>query len=171
MPNELSPKMIELSNEAKKEWILFHNEMDVAQRKGEIYSPIHRTANKAAEQVLRIAGVLTLFENLHDTKISLGITERAITLVRYYLNELLRITDIESSNPLMKLAQDTLDWMKAKVVDGSFEIFTLQDIYQKAGPRGVRNKESALKVMSILQEHKQIEQVSSNKFAWKLAQR
>ncbi len=168
IPNELSPKVLELSSEAKREWILFHNEMDAAQRKGGVYAPIHRTVNKAAEQALRIAGVLTLFENIHANEVPFEVMERAIALVRYYLNELLRITDMESSNPLMELAQATLDWMKSKVVDGSFKAFTLQNIYQKAGPRGVRSKESALNVMKILEGHEQIKRLEGSKLVWEL---
>lgn len=166
--NELSPRAVRLSIEAKRLWIHFHDEMQVSLTKNGVYATIRRSANKAAEHALRIAGALALFENIYLTEVALDIMERAIVLTRYYLDELLRITDIETNNPDMELAQATLDWMKNKELEGVYEVFKLQTIYQSAGPSGVRNKERALTIMRILEGHDQIKMVSGQKMTWRL---
>jgi hypothetical protein len=41
------------------------------------------------------------------------------------------------------------------------------EIYQ-GGPRGVRNKKAAEKVMHILEEHQQVERLSQEDLKWRL---
>lgn len=170
--NELLPRLLELSPAAKKIWVLFHDEIDRALKPDGSLRGVRRTANKAAEQALRIAGVLTLIENLEAISISLDAIERAIELTRFYLDEAIRIADMSCLDADLELAQAVLEWMKKKaaIEDGSHRTFSLQEIYQKAGPRGVRNKQMAQKIMGILEEHRVVERVDREKLEWRLNQ-
>jgi hypothetical protein len=60
--NILVPKRMSLHSTAKKNWELFHNDIDKLSVTQNYYS-IRSTASKIPEQVLRIAGNLSLFEN------------------------------------------------------------------------------------------------------------
>ena len=64
LKNELTPRPLLLSSEAKDLWVEFHDEIDRALKPEGCFLSVRRTANKAAEQALRIAGVLTLFEDI-----------------------------------------------------------------------------------------------------------
>jgi hypothetical protein len=166
--NELAPRALELNPDAKKAWVLFHDEIDKALKPDGLFRGVRRTANKAAEQALRIAGVLTLIENFDAGGISLDAMERAITLIRFYLDEAMRIADLSCVNPDLELAQAVLEWMKRKAAETRKSTFSLQEIYQKAGPRGVRNKQTAQKIMGILEDHKGVERVDRDKLEWRV---
>ena len=94
LENELAPRVLRLSRDAKEKWISFHDEIDGSLKPDGIFRVIRRTANKAAEQVLRIAGVLTLIDNITADEIPVDILDRAVQLIRYYLNEAIRINEI-----------------------------------------------------------------------------
>ena len=167
--NELLPKQLFLSTQAKARWVLFHDEIDRALKPDGAFRSVRRTANKSAEQALRIAGVMTLIEDFDASCISLDAMERAIELTRFYLDEALRIADMSCLDADLELAQAVFEWMKKKTaVEGSQKTFSLQEIYQKAGPRGVRNKQMAQKVLGILEEHKVVERVNQEKLEWRL---
>lgn len=169
LDNELAPRPLSLTSEAKETWIRFHDEVDRSLKPDGKYHSIRRMANKAAEQVLRISGVLTLIEDFNVTSITLDRVERAIQLMQYYLDEALRISEASFSDPKLDLAQTVLNWMKRKALEGGNEkIFSLQEIYQN-GPTNVRTRETAQNILGILEEHKEVERVSTEKLEWKLS--
>lgn len=163
--NELAPRRLELSPEAKSAWITFHDELDRQCGPDGFYQPVQRTACKAAEQVLRIAGVLTLFDHLEATHVSLEAVERAILLVKFYLDEALRLFEAGYFDPNLELAQKVLNWMEKKATEPS-KTFTLIELYQRAGPRGIRTKKDAEKIIRILEEHKKVERLAQSE--WRL---
>ena len=161
--NELEPRGLYLSPDAKRRWITFHDEVDSKLKPDGALYPIRRMANKAAEQVLRIAGVLTLFEmGLYASDISFEMIERGIALVRFYFDEALRIDEVALVDRELETAQKVLDWMRSKAQGNTDRIFTLQEIYQRGGPRDVRNKSRAQVIMNILKEHGCVEQPNQN---------
>ncbi|CCB89121.1 YfjI family protein [Simkania negevensis] len=157
IPNELKPCPIYLKPEAKKLWVVFHDETDSELVKdGTLYS-IRRMANKAPEQALRIAGILTLIENPDANSISADTMSNAIQLVKFYMNEACRISELESINPDLELAQALLNWMKKKALKADGEkLFSLQEVYQRGGPKDIRNVATAKKILGILESHQQI---------------
>jgi hypothetical protein len=164
VPNELSPKKLELDPKAKILWIKFHDSIDKRLSKEGDFYPIRRTANKAAEQALRIACVLASFENFEAELICESCVERAIQLMDFYLSEALRISESLEHDPLLELAQSTLSWMRRKAEEKKSFIFNLREIYRLGGPRGIRKKESALRVLKILVEHGWVEEVGKHEF-------
>lgn len=160
--NELSPRLLAPCNEAKEAWVNFHNEIDLSLRADGLYYAIRRTANKAAEQALRIAGVLALIEDLNANSISLDVMSRAIILMRFYLDEALRLVEVVGSNSELALAQAVLDWMKKR----TGKVFSLREIYQRGGPRGVRNRDAAKKILQILEDHSQVRRPIAEKDEW-----
>lgn len=167
--NELSPRALSLSPSAKETWIRFHDDIDASLKKDGLYYAIRRTANKAAEQALRIAAVLTIFEDFEASCISLDLIDRGIALTRFYLEEAIRIVDSSAHDPDLDLAQALLNWMESKTKEtGSDKVFTLQEIYQRGGPRGVRTVDAAKKVIKILETHRIVYRPDASKEVWKL---
>src|SRR5262249_9197255 len=68
--NELSPRRLPLTDDAKALWIKFHNTIEAQLKDGEPLAPIRGFANKAPEHAARLAGTLTLVEKLAATTIS-----------------------------------------------------------------------------------------------------
>lgn len=146
--NQLEVRSITLSREAHLCYIKHHNSWEAKLGKGgELYN-IRRFGSKAAEHMLRIAGVLALFESPNAVEVSEEYIERAATIVDYYLKEQLRLDSYYSVDPKLLTAQKVLNWVQAKGKVGA----RLRDIYQY-GPSEVRSKNKASEIMKILEKH------------------
>ncbi|MDP1607810.1 MAG: YfjI family protein [Chlamydiales bacterium] len=152
--SELKPRKLELTPDAKRLWMSFHNELDRSMGDGQKYQPIRRHVSKAAEQALRIAGVFCVIDNVDASEVDIFCLERAIILTSYYVDEILRIHGMSISNPDLLLAQQVMDWLK-KIPK---KIITLSDVYQY-GPPSVRNAKKARGVMTVLEEHYQVQRI------------
>lgn len=151
--DSLEPQTIRLDELAKKRWKEFHDETD--QKiilDGEFYS-IKPFANKAAEQVLRVAGILSFVDGVsnpgYNLTVSLEHMERAIILIEYYLYETLRLTGSYGGDPAIALATLTLEWIKR---NRPALLFPIADIYQK-GPPQLREAKKAKEILDILKRH------------------
>ncbi len=148
LQNELHPRKIGLSMTAKKVWIAFHDLVDRDICPGRPFEHIKRFACKAGEHVLRIAGILAIFECPDVTVIEVEYISRAIKLMNYYLSELLRIQGYLMIDPSLALAQKTLLHFRNR----EKELVTLKEVYQY-GPLAIRNSKRAREIMLILQQH------------------
>jgi hypothetical protein len=146
--NELKPRRLGLTEAAKKEWINYHNSIDLDLGQGKRLDQIRRFANKAAEHVLRLAGVLAMIERPETDQIEVQNIHKGIALVEYYLTETMRIQGYLSINPDLILAQKLLHWCW----DKDREAFPLQEIYQY-GPTEIRQASKARYIMKILESH------------------
>lgn len=146
--NQLEPPSINLSPEAYVCWIDFYDKLENTLGKGEAYHSIRRFGGKAAEQVLRVAGVLSVFEKPLATQIEKNYTEQAIEIIHYYLYERTRLESYSSIDPSLMTAQRVLDWASSK----GKQAILLRDLYQY-GPSEVRSKDKALAILKILEEH------------------
>jgi hypothetical protein len=83
----------------------------------------------------------------------------AIEIVNYYLNEFLRIVDTGITNPDLILAEKLLEWLRTKSMDE----FYMTQLYQ-FGPRQIRTKDVATRIVDILVDHHRIYKVDGGKF-------
>lgn len=146
--NELHPRTLHLTSEAKQRWIYFHDEIDRQLAPTQRLEFVKRFASKAAEHVLRLAGILALVDQPDTNEVNEIYIERGIKLVNYYLSEILRVQGYLTINPEIALAQKTLEhfWAQGQ------EFVTLVDAYQR-GPSAIRQAKKARNIMQILQEH------------------
>jgi hypothetical protein len=149
--NELNPREVELDVEAKALWIVFNNKTDEELGEGKRFHPIKAMGSKAANQVIRIAGIFSLIEDFDSKVITIEHMQRAILLVDYYLDEALRIDGFSAFDSDLVLAAKVLNWLKRR---GS-KPFAEKDIY-KNGPQKVRKVADARRAMKILLSHRQI---------------
>lgn len=146
--DELDPLALTLTTSAKDAWIAFHDEVEAELKDDGLYAPIRGFAAKAAEQALRIAGVLALFEDLRNEVLSAYHVESGIELMQFYLHEALRLFDTGATDPEMVRIQQVLDWLHSR----EEEMVTVSECYQK-GPRCIRNAKSARKALEMIYEH------------------
>ena len=152
--NELDPRHLSLSPEAKKVWVEFHDEVESLSFDGQKYSPVKGFAAKSAEHALRLAGILTLVENFKALEIPLKHMYAGIKLSQFYLGEALRLFGAASINQDLVLAENALEWAKPKG-----DRFSLVDLYQ-IGPNAIRDKATAKRITQILIDHHWIREVA-----------
>lgn len=97
--------------------------------------------------------MLTVLENLEATEISDQKMEGAISIVRFYLAERLRIQHATQIDPDVRLAQRLLLWLlnvwPSREPSG---LVSLPNIYQLV-PNAIRDKKTAQRIVNILKNH------------------
>lgn len=146
--NELLPRKIQLSKEAKALFIEFHDSVEREICESGTLSAIRSFACKAAEHALRLAAILALFYEIKCTEISAEAMKSGVLLVNYYLQEAIRLHNSSVINPDLVLAEKLLAWLHSRV---QAEI-SLVDTYQ-LGPSPIRDAQTARKLMKILVDH------------------
>lgn len=146
--NELEPRTITLEDTAKQAWIIAYEAIEVESGKGREFESIEGFAGKAGNHIIRLAGIMALFDDITRKTISKPYIDNAITLMEYYLNERLRLTKMAEPNLELEQAKTLLKWIKEKGLKG----VTLPDVYQ-LGPSRIRNKNQAQTSVKILENH------------------
>lgn len=147
--NQLMPRQLVLDAPAIQFWIAFADDVERKTKAGCEYEQISGFANKASEHVLRIAGVITLFENIDAETIPLHIFEKAVALTYYFIAEALRLFDAGMVSPEIRNAETLLGWLREKWNE---EYIGTTVICQK-GPNRIREKKHALAAIKVLEEH------------------
>jgi hypothetical protein len=159
--NELTPRTLPLSEEARAKWIAFSDHVEGLISPGGVMEPIKGLANKLAEHSARIAAVLALVENMEAENVSGSHMDAGVDLVQHYAGEALRLFASGAISPNLRQAQNTLDWLwtswnKPEV--------SLPDIYQR-GPNAIRTKTKATRIVNILLDHGWLETIEGAKNA------
>lgn len=148
----LDPPLLSLSPEAKLLLIGFHDECERHLGPNRYLFPIQGFGAKLAEHSVRLAAVLTVFDNPDAVAVPAQAMECGVTLAKHYADELLRLRGYASVSAELRKAQRLLDWLKQR---GERE-FHLAQIYQGAFGE-VRDAVSAMKLVKVLEEHGQID--------------
>jgi hypothetical protein len=156
VPEAVTPSDLLLTSEAKSLWIAFHDTIESQLCAGEMWAPIARIAAKAAEQVLRVAGVLALVEDPDVSMISIEQVLRANRLMRWFLEEHLRMQQMVVPDQNLSRAEELLQWLRSRPED----LVWIGDIY-RIGPRAFRKAADARTAMQLLQSHGWVERVES----------
>jgi hypothetical protein len=149
--NELAPRVVRLSPEARKVWTAFadHVEKRIGPE-GELAS-VRGLANKLPEHAARLAAVLALVNDIDTPEIAASELKRGIELAEHYAAEALRLFGAGQISADLQLAQRVLAWLKSQS-----KVFSLPCLYQR-GPSSVRDKATAEKIVDILYAHGYLE--------------
>ena len=147
--NQLSPRRLPLSGEARQLWIAFADHVEGLIRPGGALEPVLSFANKLPEHAARLAGVITLFENPYADDIPAERMAAGTDLAQFYANEALRLTAIGKTDSDLALAERLLAWLHTEWKE---PLVSLPDIYQ-FGPNPVRDKRTAKRIVDILEDH------------------
>ncbi len=153
--NELEPRTICLDSEACQMWVELYNEIEKKSGPGRDFESISGFAGKAPNHLIRLAGIMALFEDVHRKTIPVEYIGRASELIEYYLNERLRIVKISEPDQDLENAKVLLKWIQKK----GLKVLTLPDVYQR-GPSRFRTKNQASKVIQVLESHLWIERIN-----------
>lgn len=146
--NELEPRRLTLSPDAKRSWVGFHDHIERLCADDGALKPIRGFACKAAEHAARLATVLALVDNPLTTEVELEFVNAGVELAQFYTNEALRLFNASNQNPDLMLAEELLDWAVRK----GYGKLSLPTIYQR-GPNQIRDKDTAERIVKLLFEH------------------
>lgn len=131
----LSPRVLHLSMDAQDRLTEFQNNLEPHLAPGNEFAHVKAFASKAAEQGIRIAGVLALTENPNAPAVELRHMESGITLAEFYLAEHLRLSAWDGTRPEVGDAARLREWLLAR---GQGEIARRE--IQQHGPHCLRDK-------------------------------
>lgn len=139
---------ISLTVEAQEEYDRFHDYIEENRLDDGKYSTVNGYAKRAAEQALRIAGILALAHNPASRVVDMRFMDAGITLAIWYLEEVLRIVLDDMASPEILEAEKLLEWCKEKRV----AYVAVRQIL-RVGPNSMREKKHAEKAISVLEDH------------------
>jgi len=177
--NELAPRLIKLSAEARANCIAFINYIETEIAPGGTLDAIAPLANKATEHAIRIAGVMTVVVNPDALEIDADTMARGIAIATFYLEEALRLAEDDEHQSLEALAEKTwksilkLEERKSKQAkplpgDAPIGIVTLRNVYS-SGPSKIRKREHrhlAKQVMTLLESRGLLEKRANEPDRW-----
>ncbi len=154
--NELEPRRLHLSSEAMDIWIRKHDYIEELLAPNAELSLIPGLANKAPEHAARLAAVMTLYTDISATHIDGETLANACELMRHYLNENLRLKASAHFNPDLRLAGRVWEWIQRQWEEPA--IYPAA-IYNDCTIREVRERQKALRIIRILQDHNYLSRV------------
>ncbi len=153
--NELQPRELPLSPEARRRFIAFHDHVEKKMKTGGELEPVRGIANKLPEQAARLAAVLTLVKDIRSPAVAVGEMEAGIALAEHYVSEALRLYEASRVNAELRLAQRLLDWLQRRWAE---PVISLPDIYQSS-LNAIGDQATARKLVAILEDHGWLEKV------------
>lgn len=145
---ELAPRLLPLSPEAKSMLRSYYEEVEMAQAPFHEFSEVRAFASKSAEQAARIAAVLTLVADVDAAEVSGRTMEMAVTLANYYLREAARLLGASAISAETRQLHELLRWLQQR----KEEDFVISDIVQR-GPNALRDTKLAKRLVASLLEH------------------
>lgn len=142
---ELEPRALRLTDAAKAAWIELHDAVERAMRDGGRFACVKPWASKAAEQALRIAGVLTLLENPAATTIDAATVQRAGDIALWHLGEAVRLAGTATLSEEVLDAEALLKWCH----DTGRDLLASSEAL-RLGPNRIRELDSFNQAVDVL---------------------
>lgn len=169
---ELEPRKLYLSDEARALLEAFYNRVEVASGKGGAFEYISGFAAKAPEMAARLGGLQCVFADEHAVEISAPEMENGISLMEWYLSEMLRISD--SGRPDQDLCQAEI--IRLWLHNNWREDFIDKRTLMKKGPGHLRDGNTLSRIIQVLEAHewlvrgsgKQVVDGTTSKTFWRV---
>jgi hypothetical protein len=144
--NELAPRVLTLTPDAFDKWQALHNAIESGMALGARFAVCKAWASKAAEQCVRIAGVLALIEEPDAQRIEADTIMRAAELALWHLNEAARLAGTAELSPEVRDAEALLNWCHAtgRTLVHSGEVLRL-------GPARIRERDRFIRAIGELE--------------------
>jgi hypothetical protein len=175
--NELKPRVLSLSPEARKRWIEYADHVELAVGPEGELAPISCLAGKLAEHAARLAGNVTLTDDFTANEIPEAKLEAGIALADHYASEALRLFGTAQISIELKHAEKLRNWLLRHWLPESGEAVSLPDIYQFS-IRAIRTQAAAARAVAILEDHGWLERLpegaeikgNRRRTAWRIVQ-
>ncbi|MBN8974853.1 MAG: DUF3987 domain-containing protein [Rhizobiales bacterium] len=154
-PNEVAPRVLRLSNDARTKLIDFADDVEKQLGPDGELRPISGLANKLPEHATRLAAVLTIFDNPDTNEIAVEAAENGMKLARHYADEALRLFEGARIDAKLRQAGRVLEWLQHSWKEPNV---SLPDIYQR-GPNFIGSRRIALELVAILEAHRWLQKV------------
>jgi hypothetical protein len=146
---ELQPRILGLAPRARVLVADFADAIEASQAPGGDLAHITGTASKAAEQAVRIAGVLTLWRDLEAQQVQPSDMADAITLAQFYLSEASRLASAATVSAEIDKAESLRRWL---LESWEHPDVMARDVVQ-FGPNALRETPKARAALGILEKH------------------
>jgi hypothetical protein len=157
-PQELEPRQLVLSPEAKSLLFGYYQATERAQAAGGELEQVTSFASKSPEQAARIAGVMTLWADLGASVVSADVMADAIELAQFYLFEAKRLSEaatiseeIDRAEHLRRWIMDS--WPSIAAGQGRDPSSIVPRDVVTLGPNSLRETATVKKLMAILAAH------------------
>ena len=161
--NELAPRALDLSSEARSVWTKFYDSVEADAGPKKRFDRLRDVAAKAAEQAARIAGVLQIVDDPTAETVEGETMLRACALVAWYLAEAVRIASDHKSAPINRDAGSLREWIDRRGSDliTATELLTL-------GPNRLRSKAKLDPAIAILESQGFLKPDPPGKRVWRV---
>ncbi|TMV07773.1 DUF3987 domain-containing protein [Ruegeria sediminis] len=146
---DLQPRVLALSEMARKQLEDFYNRVEEASGKGRAFEYMTGFAAKSPEMAVRIAGIQTIFADENAAEVTAEAMENGIGMMEWYLSEMLRITDTGRPDKELCAAEELRSW----VCEKWHEDFIDKRTMMKYGPGHLRDGNTLTRCIQILEEH------------------
>jgi hypothetical protein len=147
---ELQPRVLALGRDAWALLVAFSDLIETAQRPGGDLCHVTGYASKAAEQAARIAGVLTLWRDLHAPEVPARDMADGITLANFYLSEAVRLGDAAAVSAEIDRAEALRKWLMEAWPEPEVLV---RDVLRLAPIRALRESPAARAALALLERH------------------
>lgn len=145
----LETRHLRLSPEARALLVRFADAIEAEQGPGKSLRRVTGHASKIAEQAARIAGVLTLWADLHAQFVTVETMANAITLAQFYLSEALRLSEAATISAEIERAEALRVWL---LESWPHPDVMVRDVVQY-GPNAMREAPKARAALALLEAH------------------
>jgi hypothetical protein len=147
---------------AAEAWWRFHDHVETQCGENGGLAPIKDFAAKAPEHAARIAGVITVVEDICAAEIGPGAMNGALEIADWCLNEACRLQQAGLIDPRLQRAAALLEWLQ-KQPD---QTAAFREIL-RTGPNQTRMKAAAEEALAILKSHHWISEVLARPLTFK----
>jgi hypothetical protein len=147
--NALEPRVLELSVDAHELVAAFSDAVEQAQGAGGSLAHITGTASKVAEQACRIAGVLTLWQDINADEVRMAEMESGVALAKFYLSEASRL----ASAAVVSAEIDNAEKLRIWLLERWKEPEVLVRNVVQLGPNALRETPKARAALGLLEKH------------------
>lgn len=146
--NELAPRPLRLTADAKALWVQIHDGIEAKMAPNNALASVKAWAAKGAEQILRVAGVLTLVHDPSADTIDADTIRRAGDVVAWHLGEAARIVGTASVPTEIRQAEAVLQWAR----ESNIQLVHSRHLL-RFGPSCVRTSDALRSAMAVLVRH------------------
>lgn len=147
--NQLQPRALEMSDEAKAMWWAFYNSLEARLAPEGDLCEVKGFVGKLPEQAARIAANIAVFEHgARLVEIDASALARGIALAEFYLSEAVRLFGKQSVRAEVAHAQELSDWLNTSWKENLVGL----SVCQQKGPNKIRNGAEYIRgLMEILE--------------------
>ena len=146
---ELQPRVLGLASDARELVAAFSDAVEQVQGAGGSLAHITGTASKIAEQACRIAGVLTLWQDISAYEVKMAEMEFGVALAKFYLSEASRLASAAIVSNEIDNAEKLRRWLLERWAEPEVLV---RDVVQ-LGPNPLRETPKARAALGILEKH------------------